>query len=61
MEAAIPVMLSDEVNKVVVNSSTMRKPKNRPRTELMEHDELLLDHNSTVVTLLSLLDRGKDR
>jgi hypothetical protein len=60
METAFPVMFFDKIKKVIIDSSSVRKPKCRTGTEIMEHDEFLLNHNATMITLLSLWNKEKD-
>jgi hypothetical protein len=53
--ASLPVLLTNEIAKLVVYTRAVWKPKTRPRRELVEKEKLLLGANKAVVPLFGLL------
>lgn len=54
MVASVPVVVFDKVDQVVVDSCTVWEPEGGSRRKVVEEDEFLLLHYTSVVTFLSL-------
>ena len=58
--AALPVVVLDEVDELVVDAGAVGEPEGRPGRQVVEHDELLLLHDAAVIALLGLLVGRED-
>jgi hypothetical protein len=52
--SALPIVTPDEINQLVVDTSTMGQPKCATRGKIVKHDERLLVRNAAMVTFLRL-------
>lgn len=58
MVASVPVVVFDKVDQVVVDSCTVWEPEGGSRRKVVEEDEFLLLHYTSVVTFFSLCVYG---